>query len=122
METEAREGVARPRPAIADRLSATLGNSDGLDESRLRLGIAVMLSLGALYFFRFSAAETLGAALGGGLVVLVVLYIGLRVVGLRQFSRLWPGASRGLATALLVACLCPPGLPPALVGVLGALA
>ncbi|HEV3234219.1 MAG TPA: hypothetical protein VG329_06690 [Candidatus Dormibacteraeota bacterium] len=122
METEAREGAARPRPAAADRLSATLGNSDGLDESRLRLGIAVLLSLGALYFFRLSAAETLGAAVGSGLVVLVVLYIGFHQVGVRQFSRLWPGASRGLATALLVACLCPPGLPPALVAVLGGLA
>ncbi|MFY9615131.1 MAG: hypothetical protein WAT58_06990, partial [Candidatus Dormiibacterota bacterium] len=122
METEAREGVARPRPALADRLSATLGNSDGLDESRLRLGIAVLLSLGALYFFRLSAAETLGAALGSGLAVLVVLYIGFHQVGLREFSRLWPGASRGLATALLVACLCPPGLPHALVAALSALA
>jgi hypothetical protein len=97
-----------------------LGSSDGIDEWRLRLAVAVLLCVGAVYFFRLEALTDVGAALGGGVLVLLLLYAGQHWVGMRGFSRAWPGISRGLATALLVGCLCPPGLPIALVAVLGA--
>ena len=105
---------------MIDRVSKALGNADAIDDSRLRLGVAVALSLAGLYFFRMAAVATIAAALAGGLVVLAALYVGLHYVGLRVFSRMWPGAARGLATALLFACVCPPGLPPVLLGALGA--
>ena len=122
METQADEGLAHSRTALIDRISAALGDADRLDESRLRLGVAVALSLAGLYFFRMAAAQTLAASVAGALLVLLVLYVGLHRVGLRLFSRIWPGPSEALSTALLVACLCPPGLPPALVAGLGAAA
>jgi hypothetical protein len=120
VETEAGEGYSRPGRGVIDRVSKALGSADAIDDSRLRLGVAVALSLAGLYFFRMAAVETIAAALAGGLVVLAAQYIGLHYVGLRVFSRMWPGAARALATALLFACVCPPGLPPVLLGALGA--
>jgi hypothetical protein len=93
-----------------------------VNDGPVRLGIAVMLSAGALLFFRQEALPLLGASALGALLVLGGLYIGYHRIGLRGAGRPWPGFSRGLATGLIFFCLCPPGLPPALVVALAALA
>lgn len=114
--------MGRALPRLLDRGAAAMADIDAVDESRLRLGVAILLSAGAVLYFRELALQAVAAALVGGLVVLTGLYIGFHRVGLRPVGHVWPGMSRGLSTALLVACLCPPGLPLPLVAVLGAVA
>jgi hypothetical protein len=116
------QAAGRALPRLLDRLAVAVADFDAIDESRLRLGVAILLSAGAVLFFREVALQAFAAALAGGLLVLAGLYVGFHRVGLRTVSSVWPGMSRGLGTALLVACLCPPGLPLPLVAVLGALA
>jgi hypothetical protein len=103
-------------------VAALVTDVESIDEWRLRLPIAIVLSGAAVLFFRELALEALGAALGGGLLVLVALYLGFHQLGIRVVDRVWPGVSRALATALIVGCVCPPGLPLPLVAALGSAA
>jgi hypothetical protein len=99
-----------------------LGDLEAIDDAPLRLAAAVLLGGGAIYFFGRPALESLGAALATAVVLLGAMYVGFHNVGIRGIRRVWPGAVRALSTALILACLCPPGLPPALVAGLVAIA
>lgn len=106
------------RRAVVSVISQPGAANDG----PVRLVVAAMLSAAAVLFFRQEAIARLVASVAGGLLVLLVLYVGYHRIGLRPTGRLWPGFSRGLAAALLLFCLCPPGVPPLLMLALAALA
>ena len=114
--------VPRLAARAAERVGGLLGDLESIDEARLRLVAALLLSAGAVYFFRRPALEALGAALLASLLVLAVMYVAFHRVGIRGVRRVWPGALRAISSALILACLCPPGLPPALVAGLAAIA
>ena len=99
-----------------------ISQPDATNEGPVRLAVAVLLSGAAVLFFRQEATPGLAASIVGALLILLLLYVGYHRIGLRPTGRLWPGFSRGVATALLLFCLCPPGLPPVLVLALAALA
>lgn len=120
MEASEAESEGRPGTAIVDRVAAAITDVEHIDDGRLRLVVAVVLSGAAVVFFRQYALQTLGTTLAGGVAVIAVLYLGFHRVGIRRFGRIWPGASRSLAVALLVGCLCPPDLPLPLTAALGA--
>src|SRR5258708_34880730 len=106
------------RRAAVRLISHPVSTSDG----PVGLAVAAALSGAAVLFFRQQAVPELVATIVGALAIVLGLYLGYHRIGLRPTGRLWPGFSRGLATALLLFCLCPPGLPPTLMLVLPALA
>jgi hypothetical protein len=117
-ETTQRPRRQRPGNVAVDLIT----QPEKINDSRVRLGIAVVLSGTALVFFRQEALPMLLASAAGALLTIGILYVGYHRIGLRAAGRLWPGVSRGLATGLLLFCLCPPGLPIALMVALAALA
>jgi hypothetical protein len=92
-----------------------IGHPDAVEQGPVRLAIAVVLSGAALGFFRQQAGPGLAAAAAGSSLVVATVWVFYHRVGLRWVGRLSPGAALGLATGLLVFCLCPPGLPAGLV-------
>src|SRR5258708_28067344 len=97
-----------------------ISQPDAANDGPVRLAVAAVLSGAAVLFFRQEALPELAASIVGALAIVLGLYLGYHRIGLRPTGRLWPGFSRGLATALLLFCLCPPGLPPTLMVVLAA--
>ena len=104
------------------RVRTFLTHPEVVDEDLLRLIAAILLAIGGIFFFRLRALPTLAACAIGGSVVLAMLWGGFHRLGLRALGGYWPGTTRGLAVALLVFCLAPPGLPWLLAALLGALA
>jgi hypothetical protein len=92
-----------------------IGNPDLVEDGPVRLGIALVLSGAAVALFRKEAAPGLAASAGGAFLVVATVGLLYRRVGLRWFGRFWPGAARGMATGLMLFCLCPPGLPVELI-------
>ena len=109
----------RPEPTP---LLNFLREPEWADEARLRFGVAVVLAAAGLFFFRTAAIGSLAGALLGAGLALGALNVGFHRIGIRPLGGYWPGFFRGMATALLVFCVCPPGLPLAMVAGLGALA
>jgi hypothetical protein len=107
-----------PRTAAAELVA----HPESIDEDRLRLGVALVLSLAAVYFFRDAALPPLLAAIAGAAAVLVALNLGFHRLGARALGRMWPGVARALGAGLLVGCLAPPRAPVLLVFALAALA
>jgi hypothetical protein len=99
-----------------------IGRPEAVDEGPVRLGVAVVLSGAAVGFFRQEAAPGLAASAGGALLVVALAWLFYHRVGLRWVGRFWPGAALGMATGLLLFCLCPPGLPLGLIFSLAAVA
>src|SRR5258708_26974761 len=99
-----------------------ISQPDAANDGPVRLAVAAVMSGAAVLFFRREALPELAASIVGALAIVLGLYLGSHRIGLRPTGGLWPGFSRGLATALLLFCLCPPGLPPTLMLVLAALA
>ncbi|HXA42194.1 MAG TPA: RnfABCDGE type electron transport complex subunit D [Candidatus Solibacter sp.] len=117
------EILERPQLSAWRRAAVSLiSQPDATNDGPVRLAVAAALSGAAVLFFRQQALPELVAAVVGALAIVLGLYLGYHRIGLRPTGRLWPGFSRGLATALLLFCLCPPGLPPSLMLVLAALA
>src|SRR5258708_36756091 len=113
----------RPQLSGWRRAAASLiSQPDATNDGPVRLAVAAALSGAAVLFFRQQAVPELVATIVGALAIVLGLYLGYHRIGLRPTGRLWPGFSRGLATALLLFWLCPPGLPPTLMLVLAALA
>ncbi len=113
----------RPQLSAWRRAAVSLiSHPDAANDGPVRLVVAAMLSGAAVLFFRQEAIPRLVASVVGALLVLFVLYVGYHRIGLRPTGRLWPGFSRGLAAALLLFCLCPPGVPAVLLLALAALA
>ncbi|HEV3232170.1 MAG TPA: hypothetical protein VG245_07940 [Candidatus Dormibacteraeota bacterium] len=120
LDTDAAGASSATGPLAA--AEAFLARPAMADEGRLRLGVTVVLAAAGLAFFRLAALPVLAGALVGALALLTGLYVGFHTLGRRSFGRVWPGASRGLGTGLLVFCLCPPGTPPWLAALLSAVA
>ena len=117
------ETAEQPRGSTLRGAAAqVISQPEAANEGPVRLVAVVGLSGAAVLFFRQEATPGLAAALVGALAVEAALYLGYHRIGLRPTGRIWPGFTRGLATALLLFCLCPPGLPPLLILVLAALA
>ncbi|MDQ6746717.1 MAG: hypothetical protein M3010_01225, partial [Candidatus Dormibacteraeota bacterium] len=104
------------------RLQEFLTQPELVDDGVLRLVAALMLSAGGVFFFRQRAVPLLVACVVGGGVVLAVLWVGFHRLGARPLGPYWPGLYAGIAAALLVFCLMPPGIPWALAALLAALA
>jgi hypothetical protein len=93
-----------------------------VDEDVLRLFVAALLACAAVFFFRLRALPDLLASLLAGGLLLGMLWAGFHRLGVRPMGGYWPGAARGMAAALLLFCLLPPGMPWLLAGLLAALA
>lgn len=104
------------------RLWRFLAQPELADDGLLRLLGTLLLAAGGVFFFRQRALPVLVACTAAGALVLVLLWAGFRRLGLRPLGSFWPGTYQGLATAVLVFCLMPPGIPLLLAAVLGALA
>ena len=107
---------------VRARLVNFLEQPELADEGLLRLVSAMLLAAGGLFFFRVRAVPVLVACLVGGAVILAVLWAGFHRLGVRQVGSYMLSPARGMATALLVFCLMPPGIPLVLAALLAALA
>jgi hypothetical protein len=107
---------------VRARLERLLVQPELVDDGVVRLAAALLMTAGGLFFFRQRALPVVAASLAGGGVVLVALWAGFHRLGARPLGSYWPGISQGLAVALLVFCLMPPGVPWGLVALLAALA
>ena len=104
------------------RLLNVLEQPELADEGFLRLVAVVLMTFGGVFFFRLRAVPVLVACLAGGVLVLLALWVGFHGLGVRQVGSYMPSTARGLAVALLVFCLMPPGIPLLLAALLAALA
>ena len=109
-----------PGPGPGGRLGAGLLRPERVDPQDLRLGGTVLLAAAALFIFRGAATAQLATTLLVAGVTLGALWTGFHRLGIRTVDDYWPGVRRGLAGALLLFVLLPPGLPLGLVGALTA--
>jgi hypothetical protein len=107
---------------VKARLRRFLAQPEIADEGLLRLGGSLLLAAGGVFFFRQRALPILAACAAGGGLVLALLWAGFHRLGIRPMGSYWPGVYQGMAAALLVFCLMPPGIPPPLAFLLAALA
>lgn len=108
--------------AVRRRLLNFLEQPELADEGVLRLVAALLMATAGLFFFRLNAVPVLGACAVGGGSVLLALWAGFHRLGVRQVGSYLPGTARGMAVAVLVFCLMPPGIPLLLAALLAALA
>ena len=104
------------------RLLDFLEQPETANEGLLRLVAVLLMASGGLFFFRLRAVPVLLSCVVGGALILLALWAGFHLLGARQLGSYMPGPARGLAAAILVFCLMPPGVPLLLAALLAALA
>jgi hypothetical protein len=108
--------------AVTARSQRFLAQPELAREGLVRLLGTLLLAAGGVFFFRQRALPVLAACAAAGALLLGLLWAGFHRLGLRPLGKFWPGSTQGLATAVLVFCLMPPGIPLPLAALLAALA